>query len=212
MKVLYLFDPDKYSLRKTASEAEFQEQFREFLPDFYLAFEYAFAKMCDERSCLRSNEINSRWPANAMNRYVYSWLVDNPKTLPYIKKQNNTFYFEMGQFKLTFKKVDKHFRPSYIPTEQSLLLERNLSSSADDLLSIIFVGYQVDSTWSQLNGVHAISRNGEKLNWRIDLEIWASGNIMATQNVKTLNLFEDKAPVSEPEVKLKVKGEERKAK
>lgn len=207
MKVLYLFDPNKYSPRKTASEAEFKENFREFLPDFFYAFEYAFEKMCAERANLKSNEINSRWPANAVNRYVYSWLVNNPKTLPFIKKQNNTFYFERGQYKLTFKKVDKYFKPSYNPTEQSLLLERNLTSSEDDVLSIIFIGYRVDDTWSQLLGVHAISRSGDQVNWRIDLEDSVSAHNANTQ--RTINSSVDRAPVSEPEVKLKVKDKDK---
>lgn len=210
MKVLHLFDLTKYSPRKTASEAEFEENFREFLPDLFYAFEYAFEKMCAERANLKSNEINSRWPANAVNRYVFSWLVENPKTRLFIKKQNNTFYFERGQYKLTFKKVDKYFRPSYNPTEQSLLLERNLTSSDDDLLSVIFIGYQVDDTWSQLKGVHAISRSGDQLNWRIDLENWISAHNANTQ--RTINSSVDKVPVSEPEVKLKVKGKDKDSK
>lgn len=201
----YLFDPNKYSPRKTASESEFQEQLSEFLPEFFHAFEYAFEKMCAERTSLRANEINSRWPANAINRYVYSWLTDNPKTLPFIKKQSNTFYFEYGQYKLTFKKVDNNYRPSYIATEQSQMLERNLTSSDEDTLSVIFIGYQVDDTWSQLKGAYALSRNGDQLKWRIDLDNLESSHNANSQNLRTLDLFSEKTPVSEPEVTLKVK-------
>lgn len=212
MKVQYLFDPDKYLARKTASEAEFVEHFKDFLPDFFYAYEYAFDKMCEQRATRRKNEITSRWPSDNVNGYVFSWLAENPKTAPFLKKKNNTFYLEMGQYKLTFKKVDKSYKPSYNPTEQSLLLQRNLTSSDDDLMSIIFIGYQVDDTWLMLRGVYAINRSDDKVNWVIDLE----RNIQNAKSSGSAQIITSsiakQVPLPEPDVKLKVKDRDKNSK
>lgn len=206
MKVQYLFDRDKYLVRKTASEKEFEDIFKDFLPDFFFAYEYAFLKMCEQRSKRKKNEMTSRWPSDNMNGYIFAWLAENPKTAQFLKKKSNTFYFEMGQYKLTFKKVDSFYRPSYIPTEHSILLQQNLTSSEDDLMSIVFIGYQVDEAWLMLKGVYAISRNGDKLNWVIDLEDKAQGYTMPSISTSILTPSTgDQILLPEPEVKLKIK-------
>lgn len=206
-KVLYLFNLNDYQLRKSSSEQEFQECFKELLPDLFAAVSYAFGKMCEERSKLLASEQNARWPAEAINRHVYSFLKNNPKTVHFIKKENNTFYVIKDYYKLTFKKVDKRYKPSYHTTESSYLMLQNLTNEDDDKNAVIFIGYQVDATWSELLKISAISRQG---NWRIDyndLEVIAE----VSPNIP-LTIFQDEnsQEVSE-EIELKLKSN-RKAK
>jgi hypothetical protein len=204
-KVLYLFDPDEYLPRQTATETEFTEHFKEILPDLYHAYEYAFDRMCEKRSKRKVTEMTARWPSDNVNGFLYDWLVNNPGTSSLIRRKTNTFYLETGEYRLTFKKVDQYYRPSYNTNEHNMMLQRNLTASEEDLRSVIFVGYRVDPSWSVLEGVYAISRNGNDINWIIDLAKFASGAGTGETLEPIILNPADMDIVPEPELKLKIK-------
>lgn len=198
--VLTLFDFSKFPKRESALEVEYLKDFEKLLPEFFWAYQYAFERMREERSRLKTREINSRWPADAINRHVYSYLSSQPTIAPLIKKEYNTFYLEKGKYKLQFKKLNDQYRPSYNYTKRSSLLERNRTWSSNDDKTVIFVGYKVDSTWSSLNGIYSVSLSDRKLNWAVDMEEM----VHSSSSIKTITKTKHD-PVAEPEVKLKVK-------
>lgn len=212
-KVLYLFDPDEYLPRQTATETEFQEHFGEILPDLFHAYEYAFEKMCEKRAARRATEMTARWASDNVNGFLYDWLVNNPRTSLLIRRGNNTFYLETGDYRLTFKKVDQYYRPSYNTNEHNMLLQHNLTASSEDLRSVIFIGYRVDKAWSALEGVYAIDRNGSGINWIIDLGKLAGdvGRADAGQPIAPDPTETNTVPEPELRLKVKDKGKDKKA-
>lgn len=201
-RILYLFDPVEYQPRRSSSETEFQACFEGILPDLHTAISYAFEKMREERSRLTPTEVSSRWPSEAVNRHIYSFLVNNSVTLPFVRKAKNTFYLVKGEYKLTFKKVDNYYKPSYHTTENSYLMEQNLTLDGDDSNSIIFIGYQADKMWSALLGTWAISRKGERVNWVIDFDNLESGGLISAEaSPSPINPIIE--TLVEPELKLK---------
>lgn len=201
MKVLYLFDFSKFPQRESASRSEFEADLEKLLPEFIKAYEHAFQRMCEERSNLSPKEINSRWAPDAINRHIHAWLINHPEFSLLIKKEHNTFYLEMGKYKLQFKKLNDRYRPSYHATKRSSLNESNRTSSRHDLKTIIFIGYQVDATWSDLKGIYAVSLIDKQIDWILDLHDLVSaknGIMIFDQDLKPNNIVE-------PEVKIKVK-------
>jgi len=197
--VLYLFDPCKYQARETASEADFKANFGNLLPIFSDAFNYAFRRMTAERSRRKPTEINSRWFSNTVNCHLYHYLLHNYETGKYVKKGNNTFYLEKSNFRLTFKKVDNRFKPSYNSTRNSEQFERNLTNSLNDTSPIIFMGYQVNETWDVLLGSYAISRDNISLKWRIDLD----RKVVSIPSAKILASNNNERVITEPEIKIR---------
>lgn len=205
--LLYLFDFSKFPKRESVSETEYIKDFEKLLPEFFSAYQYAFERMRGERSGLTTREINSRWPADAINRHVYSYLSSQPTIAHLIKKEYNTFYLEKGKYKLQFKKLNDRYRPSYNYTKRSSLLERNRTWSSNDDKTVIFVGYKVDTTWSSLNGVYSVSLSDQKINWIVDMKetVHSSSSVKPSTETRP-------GPVTEPEVKLKVKDSSRRKK
>jgi len=203
VKVLTLFNPDKYLVRNSASEAEFKREFFEEYDEIFNSFDDAFNKMLTERSRLNPDEMNCRWNSNRVNGFLYAELKSRPEIARFLTKKNNTFYMIRGGFKLSFKKVDNKFRPSYNHTKHSRMLEHNRTESVEDDSAIVYIGYQVDDTWSILSGVYAISRTNDALNWVISLGEESLGN---TKEVVLPN--NPIAPIKNnelPELKLSLK-------
>lgn len=60
----------------------------------------------------------------------------------------------------------------------------------EDRSSIIFAGYQVDDTWSELNGAYAVNLLGNQIKWISDLDDFA-GTVLTSTLPKLPLLDED---------------------
>lgn len=202
MKVneLRLFDPDQFLVRKTASQEEFEKNFENILPHIFYAVDKAFKQMLDDKNRREPTEITPRYPAESLHGFIYSNLVKNSEVAPFIKKENNTYYLMKGEFKLTFKKVDRNLKPCSNNSLQSILNENNRSASEDDLDSIIYIGFQVDRLWLNLLGVYAIGKD-ERKKWNINLEKLSQSSLISI--VPEDNFIDNNPPILEPEIKLK---------
>ena len=95
------------------------------------------------------------------------------------------YYLDLHpEFRIYFKKLDNKYRPGNVITQHSTSIIRQLALPFyDDQSTIVFIGYQVDKTWSNILGVYAVNILDKKMEWITDITNFGSNYEMSDINI-----------------------------
>ena len=198
---LKIFDRTQYLPRKPLSQLEFESAISDYTHAIINIFESAFSMMLEEAQGKKPNYFNRNWHSVVMNGNIQGLLLDyfGPEKIRFGPK--GRFYLHIpGISKIYFKKLDNRKRPQNVITENDQLIKKQLTDDIDDLSSNIFIGYVVNSLWSEIKGIHAVSLSDyNDLNWIVDFDELRQKTI--TERIR-LEKLERAEP--QPDLKLRV--------
>lgn len=164
-KLYALFDVSKFETRKTADQEEFEELHRGDLQEFAKIFKEAFSMMKEESADKPQHFKNKNYHATVMSGNVAGLLRENFPNAVKDGPHDRLMFSREGKFCLYFKKLDGRKKPSNVRTEYAELVAYQKTIKGGDKMPIIFIGYTVDDSWSELTGFYAVYIDNGKRVW-----------------------------------------------
>lgn len=196
----FLFDMSKYDRRKTLSQIEFEKTNKEVLLAFPAAVDWALKRTHEEMSTIEPICIHPNLPATHMAGFVSGKMkMLFPDQCPL--KATRRFMMITRTSCLYVKKLDKNLRPSNIETFESTVILNQRSTSSDDTLTNIFLGWTATEDYSQITGKYAVCIDGNNVLWYLNLTSFGSTGDPTTDAVPPTTTD----PQISPAVEIKIK-------
>lgn len=194
-----LFPDYQMIKRENPSQMDFEQVFSSDIKVFGEIITESFEMMKNERKYRPPHFRNRNWHADTLNSNIQGKLIERYGGL--VKWDGGRFFLKMNGKIFYFKKLDEKTKlPSHIKTKNSTKLMHNYATLFEDANPIIWIGYCVDSSWSNLTGIYAESIDENVINWITDL----SGFDSDSSIVYTINKNDPTGgPTSRPLVSIK---------
>jgi len=163
-----LFPDYQMIKRDNPSQREFEQGFLSDIPIFDNIINESFMRMKRESLGRPPHFRNRLWNAVTMNSNIKGLIIEQYGGLA--KVIDGRFCLKLNGKILFFKKVDlKTKMPFHNETITSKKLVNNLATLFETPDPIIWIGYCVDDSWTNLLGIYAESFDGNVVNWITDL-------------------------------------------
>lgn len=194
-----LFPDYQMIKRENPSQIDFERVFSSDIKLFDEIINESFEMMKSERKNRPPHFRNRNWHADTLNSNIQGKLIESYGGL--VKWAGGRFFVKMNGKIFYFKKLDSKTKmPSHIKTRNANKLMNNYATLFEEANPIIWIGYCVDSSWSNLTGIYAASIDENVINWITDLSNFDSDSSV----VYTLNKIDpDGDSVSKPLVTIK---------
>lgn len=194
-----LFPDYQMIKRENPSQMDFEQVFASDNKLIGEIINDSFEMMKSERMNRPPHFRNRNWHADTMNSNIQGKLIDQFGGL--VKMQGGRFFLKMNGKILYFKKLgSKTKKPSHITTRNATKLMNNYATLFEEPNPIIWIGYCVDSSWTNLTGIYAVAIDENEINWISDLSNYNSD----LSEVYSINKNgPDIDPVSKPLVTIK---------
>lgn len=194
-----LFPDYQMIKRENPSQVDFEQVFSSDIMFLGEIINDSFEMMKRERMDRPPHFRNKNWHAGTMNSNIQGKLFERYGGL--VKTKDGRFFLQLNGKILYFKKLDrKTKKPSHIKTWNSNKLMNNYATLFEEANPIIWIGYCVDSSWSNLTGIYAVSIDENVTNWITDLSNYNSDS---SEVYPINNIGPDLDPVSKPLVTIK---------
>ena len=198
-----LFPDYQMIKRENPSQMDFEQVFSSDNKLFGEIINDSFEMMKNEMLNRPPHFRNRNWHADTLNSNIQGKLIDMYGGL--VKMKGGRFFLKMNGKILYFKKLDsKTKKPSHVKTWNANKLMNNYATLFEEANPIIWIGYCVDSSWSNLTGIYAASIDENVINWITDLSNYNSDS----SEVYSINkIGPDLDPVSKSLVTIKTRLE-----
>lgn len=171
-----LFDFSKCEKRKPLGQQQFEDSNRQLLTDFK-----NFVPQCFERihkqilPLIEPIDQGNNLQSELMSGFLKGQFIRKYPLLCY-KATKQRFRLFVDNTNIYIKKLDEKKKlPSNIPTNESLMILNNLTDSATDTDTNIFLGYTTPADKSKITGIYAVCIEGDDVIWCSDLSNFGEG-------------------------------------
>lgn len=194
-----LFPDYQMIKRENPSQMDFKQVFSSDIKLFGEIITESFEMTKSEKQKRPPHFRNRNWHANTFNSNIQGKLIDQYGGL--VKLQGGRFFLKLNGSIFYFKKLDSKTKmPSHIKTRNANKLMNNYATLFEEANPIIWIGYCVDSSCSNLTGIYAVSIDENAINWITDLSDFDSNASI----VYTISKNDpDGGPTNKPLVSIK---------
>jgi hypothetical protein len=193
-----LFPDYQMIKRENPSQIDFERVFSSEIKSFVEIISESFELLKSEKATRPPHYRNRNWCADTLNSNIQGKLIE--KFGRQVKWADGRFFLRLNGKSLFFKKLDNRTKmPSHIKTRNSNKLVNNYATLFEEANPIIWIGYCVNDTWSDLIGIYAVSIDENSINWITDLSNFYDALSVDEQTVS----IEQELPVRKSLVRIK---------